>query len=161
MRHERISEARIAAAAWPTMLDGLVLSEPPAEAEAGKPAPAAVAGPTPAVPDVAPGVGGLIVTAYLGLLGVFFTFFAASKLAFFSITICALFVAIFFAVPRIFLAVEADRSRRPTLDQFLHQGMDTLTGRTGGRDALVQMLIVPVLLTFGLLCMGIAGAIYL
>jgi hypothetical protein len=37
----------------------------------------------------------------------------------------------------------------------------TLTGRSSGRDALVQMLIVPVLLTLGLAAMGIIGRIYI
>jgi len=39
--------------------------------------------------------------------------------------------------------------------------MDTLTGHSSGRDALIQMMVVPVLLTLGLLAMGIAGKIYL
>ena len=43
----------------------------------------------------------------------------------------------------------------------MHKGLDTLTGHSTGKDALVQMLIVPVLLTLGLLAMGIAGAVYL
>jgi hypothetical protein len=113
------------------------------------------------VPDVAPGVGGLIVAAFAGLLGVFFAFFARSPEALFAITICAFFVATFFTVPRLFLAVEADPSRRPTLDAFLAKGLDTLTGRSSGRDALVQMLIVPVFLTLGLLAIGIVGRVYL
>ena len=161
MRHERINEARIAAAAWPAMLDGLVLSEPSADALAEAPAAEPVAGPTSAAPDVPAGVGRLIVAAYAGLLGVFFAFFARSPLALFSITICAFFVAIFFTVPRLFFRLEPCKSRRPTLDQFLHEGMATATGHSSGRDALVQMLIVPVLLTLGLLAMGITGAIYL
>jgi hypothetical protein len=160
MRHERINEARIAAAAWPTMLDGLVLSEPPA-AETVTFEVETVTGPTPAAPDVPNVVGDLILTAYGGLLAVFFAFFSGSPLALFAICICTVFVTVFFAVPRIFFAVEPDSGRRPSFNTFLHEGIDTLTGRTGGRDALVQMLIVPVLLTFGLLAMGIIGAIYL
>jgi hypothetical protein len=41
------------------------------------------------------------------------------------------------------------------------RGLDTFTGHSSGKDALVQMLIVPILLTLGLLAMGIAGAIYI
>ena len=158
MRHERITQAQVAAA-WPATLEGLVLSEAPL-AETAAPAPLHVL-PTPAAPDVAPGVGGLILTAYLGLLAVFFTLFAGSPAALFAVCVSASFVAIFFTVPRIFFAVEADRSRRPTLDGFMARGLDTFTGHSSGKDALVQMLIVPILLTLGLLAMGIAGAIYI
>ena len=95
------------------------------------------------------------------LLAVFFAFFAGSPLALFSITICAVFVAVFFAVPRIFFAVEADPARRPSFSRFWHEGIDTLTGRSSGKDALIQMLIVPVFLAFGLLTIGIIGKIFL
>ena len=161
MRHERISQSHVAAAAWPTMIEGLVLAEPAREAEEAFAPVAEPAVPTPAALDVAAGVGGLIVAAYAGLILVFFAFFAGSPLAAMAVTIAALFVAIFFAVPRIFFAIEPAASRRPTLTAFMHEGIDTLTGHCSGRDALVQMLLVPVLLTLGLLAMGIAGAIYL
>jgi hypothetical protein len=161
MRHETISKARIAAAAWPTTMDGLVLAEP-REVQA-------IAGtnedetcmPAAAAPDVAAGVGIAIVGSYVALILVFFAFFAGSLLAAFVITIAAGFVAIFFTIPRIFFGLELDRSRRPSFSAFMHQGMETLTGHSSGAAALVQMVIVPVLLTLGLLAMGIAGKIYL
>ncbi|HEX8654142.1 MAG TPA: hypothetical protein VF693_02820 [Allosphingosinicella sp.] len=65
----------------------------------------------------------------------------------------------FFAVPKIFLAVEAAPGRRPTLGAFMRDGTATLTGRSGGANALIQMLVVPVLLTLGLGAMGIIGKI--
>jgi hypothetical protein len=111
--------------------------------------------------DVPTAVKGLVAGAYGALILVFFGLFARSPLAAYSITICAFFVAMFFAVPRIFLAVEAAPGRRPSFGAFLHRGIETLTGRTGGKDALVQMLIVPVLLTLGLAAMGIIGRIYI
>jgi hypothetical protein len=159
MRHERISQAKIAAAAWPSTLEGLMLAEPSAAEAVAEPE--LQTGPTPAAPDIAPGVGGLIVAAYASLVLVLFTFFTGSLTAMFAVTIAAGFVAIFFAVPRIFLAVEPKAGRRPSLPEFMEKGIHTLTGHSGGRDALLQMLIVPVLLTFGLLAMGITVAIYL
>lgn len=160
MRHERIANAQIAAAAWPTTMDGLVLAEPAelATEVSTEPAPTL---PTPAAPDVAAGVGGLIVGVYAALLMVFFALFAGSLMALFAITICAGFVGIFFAVPRIFFALEPDDTRRPSLPAFMHKGIETLTGHSSGSEALVQMLVVPVLLTLGLLVMGIVGKIYL
>lgn len=159
MRHERISQAKIAAAAWPSTLEGLMLAEPEA-AEAVAQAELQT-GPTPAAPDIAPGVGGLIVAAYVSLVLVLFTFFTGSLTAMFMVTIAAGFVAIFFAVPRIFLAIEPKVGRRPSLPEFFEKGINTFTGHCGGREALLQMLIVPVLLASGLLIMGIVGKIYL
>lgn len=157
MRHERISVTNVAA--WPAGIERLVLVEPaPTEAPRAR---QAVANPAAAVPDVAPGVGQLIVGAYAGLLAVLFAFFTGSALALFAVTIAAGFAVAFFTIPILFLKVEADRSRRPTFEGFLHHGMETLTGYCSGRDAMIQMLIVPVLLTFGLATMGIVGVIYL
>ena len=159
MRHERISPTNVAAAAWPAGIESLVLVQSaPREAPGAE---QAMATPAAAVPDIAPGVGRLIVAAYAGLLTVLFAFFTGSALALFAVTIAAGFAVAFFTVPILFLKVEADRSRRPSLDGFLYKGMETLTGHCSGRDALIQMLIVPVLLTFGLCAMGIAGAIFL
>ena len=149
------------AAVWPSF-EEVLLHRPGAEgkpAEADEAAP--VASPAAAAPDVPAAVGGLIVGAYAALIAVFFTLFASSPLAFFAISVCAGFVAIFFAVPRLFFAVEADPARRPTLSHFMHHGIQTLTGRTSGKDALIQMLIVPALLTFGLMTMGIVAKIYI
>jgi hypothetical protein len=161
MRHERISQAKIAAAAWPSTLEGLMLAEPEAAEAIGLAAPELQTGATPAAPDIAPGVGGLIVAAYVSLVLVLFTFFTGSLTAMFMVVVAAGFVAIFFAVPRIFLAIEPKAGRRPSLPEFVEKGIDTLTGHSGGRDALLQMLIVPVLLTLGLLVMGIVGKIYI
>ncbi len=164
MRHERISkalaEADIAAAAWPSTLEGLTLLEAPV-AEPANDDDFVHSAATAAAPDVAAGVGGLIVGAYVSLVMVFFAFFAGSAQALLAVCVSAGFVAIFFAVPRIFFAVEAKAGRRPSLSDFMYRGIDTLTGHSSGSEALVQMLIVPVLLTFGLLAMGITGAIYL
>jgi hypothetical protein len=163
MRHQRLiqdaNEQVPVAAVWPNLAAELA---PPAPANDGL---AAVADEpfvrTTAAPDVAAGVGRLIIASYLGLLGTFFALMAGSPIAFFSLVICAGFLAIYFAVPGIFLAVEADPARRPSFEQFLSQGMETLTGHSSGRDAIVQMLIVPVFLTFGVAAMGIAGKIFI
>jgi hypothetical protein len=138
-------------AVWPQLLAG--------EPESGRDAPAAL--PAPAVPDVPSAVGKLLVGTYAMLVGVLFALMARSPLALFSIVIAAGFVAIYFAVPWLFLRVEADPSRRPSFDRFIDRGIDTATGRTTGKDALVQMLTVPVLLILGLAAMGVIGFIYI
>lgn len=143
------------AAVWPRIEDALAARSPSAE---DKPATFHA---MPAAPDVPGAVGHLIVGSYAALLAVFFGLFARSPVALFSIVICAFFTAMYFAVPRIFFAIEADPTRRPSLGRFMREGMDTFTGRCAGRDALIQMMIVPVLLTLGLGAMGVMGLVWL
>ena len=159
MLHQRLTAKDIArelpiAAAWPNAAAEAAVAPAAANDAAAEPF-----RPPPALADVPAGVTGLVAGSYVALILVFFALFANSPLALFSITICAFFVAIFFAVPKIFLEVEAAPVRRPTFARFLNSGIETLTGRSSGRDALVQMLIVPVLLTLGLGAMGIIGRI--
>jgi hypothetical protein len=164
MRHQRLDTAAPmpadspVAAVWPTgAIESFTAAAPPVEPGAAS-EPFAM---TPAMADVPHSVAKLIVGSYAALILVFFGLFAHSPLALFAITICAFFVAMFFAIPKMFLALEAAPGRRPTLGRFMRTGLATLTGRTAGRDALVQMLIVPVLLTLGLAVMGIIGRIYI
>jgi hypothetical protein len=161
MKYQRLSTVRsnsndAVAAVWPTTAVEAAIA--PAAAENVE---EVAFVPTPAMADLPSGVGRLLVGTYASLILVFFALFANSTLAAFSIVVCAFFVTMFFAVPRIFLAVEAAPGRRPSLDRFMHTGLDTLTGRTTGRDVLIQMLIVPVLVTLGLAAMGIIGKFYI
>lgn len=111
----------------------------------------------PAAPDVPPAVGRVIVGVYAALVGILFLTMARGAEATFMIAVSGLYVAIFLAVPRLFFAVEADPSRRPDLAAFLARGIDTWTGHLSGGAALVQILLVPVLLTACLLAIGLAA----
>ena len=113
---------------------------------------------TPAAPDVPAAVGGLIAASYAGLIAALAVATIGSAESIFVIVIAALFVVAFFTVPRIFFAVERDSGVRASFDDFLNKGMDTLTGHNSGKAALAQMLIVPIMLTLGVLAMGIAIA---
>lgn len=117
--------------------------------------------PTPSAPDLPGSVGVLLVTAYAALIAALALTAVASRESAFMVVIAALFLVAFFTVPRIFLKIEPKDGRRPSLDRFLADGMETLTGHCSGPAALVQMLIVPVLLTIGILGMAIAAAIYM
>jgi ABC-type amino acid transport system permease subunit len=112
---------------------------------------------TPAVPDMPVAVGRSIAAVYCGLIAIFFATMGFSGEARFMIAISGFYVAIFLAVPRIFLAVEKDRSKRPDLARFMREGVDTYTGRMSGASALTQIFVVPVLLAVGILAMGLAG----
>jgi hypothetical protein len=113
--------------------------------------------PTPAAPDVPAAVGGLIVGSYFALLGAFTVATVGSLESILAIVVCVTFMVAFFTVPRLFFGIEPSSGRRPSLNRFMHDGMQTLTGRCSGRDALIQMLIVPVLLTFAVIAIGIVA----
>lgn len=117
--------------------------------------------PTPSAPEIPAAVGGMIVLAYAALIGAFAVATVGSAESLFAVTISALFAVAFFTVPRIFLAVEPKAKKRSSFDRFMLDGIETLTGHNSGPAALVQMLIVPVLLTFAALAMGIAAAVYM
>lgn len=117
--------------------------------------------PTPAVPDVPAAVGRMIVGGYCALVAIFLLTMARGPEATFAIAISGLYVAIYVAVPRLFLKVEADSSPRPSLAEFLDSGIDSWTGRIGGASALVQIFVVPVLVGLCLLVIGIAARVIL
>lgn len=149
------SDAADIAAVWPCSAHGTTFPvwemQPPSECE--------VFHATPAAPDVPAAVGGLIRASYAGLIVALAVATAASAQSIFVILISGLFVIVFFAVPRIFFAVEQGNGARASLDDFLANGMNTLTGHNSGKAALVQMLVVPIMLTVGVLAMGITIAL--
>lgn len=108
-----------------------------------------------AAPDMPVAAGAMLVTVYVALIGALALTVGHGSHALFVILIDAFFVAMFFAIPVIFLRLEKDKSRRPTLPAFLNGGIETATGRISGSGALVQMLIVPLLLVFAILSIGI------
>lgn len=161
MRHEQIaarhSYDRVEIAAiWPATTR---LSPPPAPEAV--PETVEDFAPTPAAPDVPAAAGAMLVASYAALIGAFALVTMGSAQSILAIAICAFFVAVFFAVPRVFFAVEPAQGRRIGFDRFLRGGMETLTGHSSGPAALVQMMIVPVLLTCGVLLIGIAKAVLL
>jgi hypothetical protein len=112
-----------------------------------------------ALPDVPAAVGTLLFTCYLALIGALAIATAGPGKSRFSMVIAALFVVAFFTVPRLFMAQEPVDGRRATMGQFLGGGMETFTGHCSGRAALVQMFVVPVLLTLGVLSIAIIIAV--
>lgn len=110
--------------------------------------------PEPAVPDMPKAAGVLMILAYGSIMAAFAITIHGAR-ADFAIFIGAFYLAMFCAIPAAFLGIERDSSRRPGLLEFLDRGIRTESGRISGSDALVQMLIVPVLLTFAILAMGI------
>ena len=154
MKHEQADafrrfDAIDAAALWPSAADLAPL--PLAEMERA----------APAAPDIPAAVGRMLAGSYAALIGVCLLTLGGSREALFAIAVSGFYVLIYCAVPLIFLRVEADPSRRPTLRHFLRDGIDTATGHLSGSAALIQMLIVPALLTLCLLAIGTIAGLYL
>jgi hypothetical protein len=124
--------------------------EAPAAVEASEARPQ----PESAVPDMPKAAGVLMIAAYAALIGAFVVTIHGAR-AEFAILIGAFYLAMFFAIPAVFIGVEQDSARRPDLFEFLDRGIDTATGRISGAGALVQMLIVPILLSLAVFAMGI------
>jgi hypothetical protein len=101
----------------------------------------------------------MIAASYVVLVGTFALATIASAYSVYMITISFSFLVAYFAVPWLFLRQEPKSGRRPSLDRFMRDGIDTFTGHSSGGAALIQMMIVPILLTLGVAAMGIAAAI--
>ena len=110
--------------------------------------------PASAAPDMPKAAGVLMIASYAALMSAFVVTIHGPR-ADFAIVIGAFYVAMFFGVPAVFIGIERDGARRPGFFEFLDRGVETATGRISGTGALVQMLIVPVLLAFAILAMGI------
>ncbi len=108
-----------------------------------------------AVPDVPAAVGKLLVASYVTLLGTFAVTTAHSPQAMFAIAICTVFLVMYLGVPRVVLGAERGQGSRPSFGIFLRRGLETYTGHCSGKEVLVQMLVVPVVLTLCGLAVGV------
>jgi hypothetical protein len=123
----------------------------PAEAASASLPPALPAAPEPfrsatAIPDVPITVGRLMVAVYFTMIVVLAIGLGGDRDIDFALTVVGLFFIAYFAVPRILLGIAPKAGAQPSLDRFMRDGMMTYTGHTGGKAALVQILIVPVCL---------------
>lgn len=153
MRHEQISNSNSFDVVEISTLDGPA-SAALAELELGS-----ARQPEAAAPDVPASVGVMMVAVYVTIVGLFALTIANAGQAPFMIAIDLMFLAAFFAVPVLFLKQEGDASRRPSMSRFLSQGMQTYTGHVTGGGALAQMFVVPVLLAFAVLAIGLIVAL--
>ena len=76
--------------------------------------------------------------------------------------IIAVFIAMFFAVPAMWVRMKPDNAKpASTWAKFQRHGVMTPYGRTTARDATVQMLILPTLiLVWGLAVVTIAAVVF-
>lgn len=117
--------------------------------------------PEKAAPDVPALVGKMLVGVYLAIVALFALTIANAGQGSFMIVVDLAFLSAFFSVPALFFRTEGDPAKRPSMLKFLDQGMQTYTGPVSGAGALVQMFVVPVLLAFAVLCIGIVAMLTL
>lgn len=115
------------------------------------------AGPEAAAPDVPASVGILMGAVYFVLIAILAVTIANRGQGLLVIAVDLAFLAAFLAVPAIMLKFEGDPARRPSLSRFMSQGIQTYTGHISGSGALAQMFVVPVLLSLGVLAIGIVA----
>ncbi|MET0372432.1 MAG: hypothetical protein ABW039_13780 [Sphingobium sp.] len=105
--------------------------------------------------DLPPALHQLTAGLYLAYLGVMSVAFMAPDLVL-PMVICLLSVIAGFGTPALFAMIAPPPpGRRQSLNLFMHEGFDCMTGHLSGRGAAIQVLIMPVLI----LLWGIAIAI--
>ena len=77
------------------------------------------------------------------------------------IGIIVFFLGMFFAIPALFVRSAPKESRRPlSWSDLMERGIDTATGRTSGREAVVLLLILPLLIfCWGVTVVAIAALV--
>lgn len=141
MRHQELRNLEAFEIVVPEGLDVAAEARSPMRAQA-------------AAPDMPKAAGVFLIAAYALLMGAFLVTIRGAH-AEFAIVIGLFYLAMFFGIPAAMLGMAGDEGRRPGLVQFLDRGLDTATGRISGAGALIQMLIVPALLSLAVLAMGI------
>jgi hypothetical protein len=111
-----------------------------------------------ACPDLPPLLGVLIVASYVAILGALFLVFSGSADTVFMIGVCGVYLSVYLSVPAILLRIEgrARPQEHPDFADFLEHGLITWTGHVSGRDALLQILLIPAAVTVAILGIGFA-----
>jgi hypothetical protein len=113
-----------------------------------------------AAPDVPAKIGRLILWVYSVMMLALFLFFGTSIEASMMVIISAAYTAIYFGVPAILIAREG-RSGGRSMADFLSGGIELATGHIAGREAAVQMLLIPVAITTAIVVIGTVAAFIL
>lgn len=96
---------------------------------------------------------------YLTFIAVMFAGLGNPELVI-PMAIFAIFIVAGFGVPAVWVRLKGNASRPLTLGQFAQRGIMTHTGRCAPRDAVVQVLILPVLIVmWGLAVLVIAALV--
>jgi len=112
-----------------------------------------------AAPDEPAAVGFLILASYGMMLTVMFLGYAHGASATMVVTISMLYICIYLAVPTIFMRIEG--ATPMPLQRFLASGLETWTGHVSGKNAIIQILTIPVAITLALAAIATVAAVKL
>ena len=104
--------------------------------------------------DLHPGIHTIYVLCWVALFGVFALTFLGQPYALFMVVVAVVTSSSLFIVPGLILREGRKAALRPvdapsSIGEFLRGEFATLTGPLNGAEALAQILLVPVCLTFG------------
>jgi hypothetical protein len=145
-----------------TLVEPAEASQPLSRGEPeGRAAVTGFALPQPAEPRLPPMVGWLMVLAYAATMAGFLLFFGGSAFTAFMLAIGFFYLAVYAGVPALFLRMQRPPApsdiRQADMANFLARGMETWTGHLSGRQALVQIMAVPVALAIAVFGIGLAA----
>jgi uncharacterized membrane protein YuzA (DUF378 family) len=118
--------------------------------------------PQAAAPDFPAAIGWGLIGIYAAVMLDFVLFFTASRMAALMVGVSVVYVIVYLATPVFFMRIErrgtgyARHEQRVSLRDFMARGVETWTGRVGGRDAIAQLFTIPAVLVVALCAIGIA-----
>jgi hypothetical protein len=102
-----------------------------------------------------PGVYKVALACWMGFLGVFVVTFFSSANALFMIVVDGVYAAMFFGIPWVFHRITPQSVVRPRdFFSFLNGSVDTIYGPIRASEALLQVILVPLLLGIGGIAIG-------
>ena len=102
-----------------------------------------------------PAIYRIAFACWVFFLATFWVTFWVSAHALFMVVIGTVYAAVFFGVPYL-MSRQAPRDiHSPSLAEFMHRDVATFYGPIRGRDALVQVVLVPAVLSIGCVAIGI------
>ncbi len=105
--------------------------------------------------DMPVAVHKLALACWMAFLSVFWITFAFSGHATFMVAVSTVYAAVFFSVPVILARMcPPDERQHSELSSFLRGRFETIDGSIRGFDALVQVIVVPAMLTLGGIAIG-------
>ena len=124
--------------------------------------PLSSSGHMPSIPfaDVHWGGHTLLLACWTLLIGAFWVGFGTELSSQFMVAISTVYMLMFFGTPLLIVRISQKaawhRKHRETFATFLSKPFDTCTGALTGREALLQMALVPAGLIFGIAGIGYA-----
>lgn len=105
-----------------------------------------------------PGVQGVALLAYAWIFFVLWLVFGSKLESAFAVAVSTVYTMMFFGVPLVMLGIarKADpRAPHGSLGTFLRGHFDTITGPITGWQALAQVALIPIALSFGFSAIGL------